>query len=373
VTAPTYRAQIWEPGANFAIGTLLAEFETRKHIGWAKYLNDIGEAFFTVNQTDRKLRNVASDLRDLEGIAHMAILRDDECVWRGFLGEHDADERDAIFYGYGYEAHLFWLVSLWNQTWKNEEVGDIVTDLSTRFKTGIPDSPLAFVTIGTIEDPVTTSGGSTKIELPSYKLYYKRILFALKELTSAATSDTTNTCFFEFAHSSVPTTKTVTFNLWKNKSTDQSIRLAWGTNISRFGERFAPILARNHVIGVGSGAHNLLLRTNQSTAGGSRGYTAFGRRQEPVYLSWVRDQTELERVIKLRKARALRFDTDLWIQMKPNSLPPLDGYALGDRFPVHIDRGITQIDKTMQMVGMQVLANRGSEIVRPIMLDRSGS
>jgi hypothetical protein len=46
---------------------------------------------------------------------------------------------------------------------------------------------------------------------------------------------------------------------------------------------------------------------------------------------------------------------------------------LGDRFPVYIDRGITQIDKDMLMIGLQVYANSGTEYVRPIMLDRGGS
>lgn len=370
---PTYAVHVWTTGSNFSIGSHMVTFENVKHIGWAKYLNDIGEAFFTIDQDDPKLAAVASTLRAKEGIAHVSIQRDDKVVWRGFIGEHDADERDAIFYCYGYEAHLYWLVTAWNMSWKDKEIGDIVTDLVTRFKTGISPSPLAWITSGTIEDPVTTSGGATKISLPSYKAYYKRILFVLKELSAVATSDTTNTCFFEFAHSTVPTTKTVTFNFWKNKSTSQPIVLAWGTNVNKFGERFAPILARNQVLGVGSGAHNLLLRTSQATASGDRGYTAFGRRQEPIYFSWVRDQTDLERVVKLRQARAMRFDMDLWLQMAPNSLPPLDGYALGDRFPVRISHGITQISKTMQMVGIQVLANRGAEIVRPLMLDRSGS
>ena len=370
---PEYRVQVWADGANFGIGSLIADFECRKHVGWAKYLNDIPEAFFTIDQDDPKLADVASTLRSKEGLAHVAILRDDKVAWRGLLGEHDADERDAVFYCYGYEAHLYWLVTTWNQTWTGKTVGTILSDLWTRARSGIPDSPLAWVTTGTIQSPVTTSGGSTAIVLPSYKAYYKRLLSAFKELTAVATSDTTNTCFFEMAHSTSPTDKAVTFNVWKDRSTSQPIALAYGTNVSKFSERFAPILSRNHVIGVGSGAFNLLLRTNQSTAGGSRGYTAFGRRQEPLYLSWVRDQTDLDRVTKLRLAKARRFDMDLSLQMRLNSLPPLDGYALGDRFPVRVSRGITRIDKEMQMVGIQVLANKGAEVVRPLMLDRSGS
>jgi hypothetical protein len=40
---------------------------------------------------------------------------------------------------------------------------------------------------------------------------------------------------------------------------------------------------------------------------------------------------------------------------------------------VHIDRGVTVIDKEMMMIGQQVIASRGAERVYPIMLDRAGS
>lgn len=364
-----YRVILNTTGTNFGVGSTICELADPWNVGWAKYLNDVPEAFFTVSQDDPALKLLT---RAKVGIAHVTILRDDKAVWRGFLGEHEATDRDVIFYCYGYVAHLYWLLSLWNMSWKEKEVGDIVSDLWTRAKTGIPDSPLAWVATGTIEDPVTTSGGSTKLELPSYKLYYKRILHTLKELTAVATSDTTNICYFEIDHSTTPTTHTSTFNFWKDRSSTSPIVLKYGHNVASFGDRYAPILTRNHLVGVGSGASNLIFRKVASQASGSHGYTLFGRRQEPLYISWTRDERDLERVVKLRLARALRSDTDLSLRMVPNSLDPTD-VRLGNRYPVHIDRGITQIDKDMLMIGLQVYANRGSEIVRPIMLDRSGS
>lgn len=365
---PRYRVLVWSAGSSFGVGSCLVEIEDPKNVGWAKYLNDVPEAFFTVMQDDPKVRT----LRSHEGLAHVMVMRDDVVVWRGFLGEHEATERDVVFHCYGYVGHLYWLLTTWNMTWTNKTIGTIASDLWTRARTGIPDSPLAWVTTGTIESPVTTSGGSTAITLPSYKAYYKRILHALKELTAVAASDTTNTCYYEIDHSTSPTTHTGTFNLWKDRSTERPIVLAYGTNVSGFGDRFAPVLSRNHLVGVGSGAHNLLYRKSVTQSGGSRGYTAFGRRQEPIYLQWVRDESDLERVTKLRLAKALRADTDLSLRMAVGSLAPLSGYRLGDTFPVRIDRGITQIDKRMMMIGIQVYANRGTEWVRPIMLDRVG-
>lgn len=370
MASPKYRVILNSTGSSFGVGSTITEFADPWNVGWAKYLNDVPEAFFTISQDDPNLDLLTrgSDI----GKAHVTIMRDDTVAWRGFLGEHEATQRDVIFYSYGYVAHLYWLLTTWNMSWKAKEIGDIASDLWTRAKTGISQSPLEWITTGTIQDPVTTSGGSTAIALPSYKLYYKRILHALKELVAVATSDTTNVCYFEIAHSTTPTTHTNTFNLWKNKSSLSPVVLKYGHNVSDFGDRFAPILTRNHLVGVGSGAHNLIFRKAETQASGGHGYTSFGRRQEPLFISWTRDVTDLERVVKLRLAKALRTDTDLSLRMVPNSIDPT-ALTLGDRFPVHIDRGITQVDKTMLMIGLQVYANRGAEVVRPIMLDRSGS
>jgi len=368
LSSPTYRVILNEVGASFGVGPTICEFRDPWNVGWAKYLNDVPEAFWTVSQDDPALDVLQ---RNRIGIAHATVLRDDRAVWRGFTGELEGTERDVVMYAYGYAAHLYWAVAPWNMTWANATIGTIASDLWDRAK-GVADSPLGWVTTGTIEAPVTTSGGSTALALPSYKLYYKRILHSLKELVAVATSDTTNVCYFEIAHSATPTTHTNTFNLWKDRSDLSSVVLKYGHNVMSFGDRYAPILTRNHLIGVGSGAHNLLYRKNVSQAGGSHGYTLFGRRHEPIYFSWTRDEQDLERVVKLRLAKALRADTDLSLRLVPGALDP-STLRLGDRFPVHVQRGITRIDKEMLMVGIQVIANRGAEVVYPIMLDRSGS
>jgi hypothetical protein len=369
VQSPIYRVIVYAAGSSFGVGSTICEFRDPWNIGWAKYLNDVPEAHFTVSQADPAFDTLS---RGDIGLAHVQILRDGVTVWRGFLGEHEATGTDVIFYCYGYVAHLYWLITLWNQTWKNEEVGDIVSDLWTTRAKDLADSPLGWVTTGTIEDPVTTSGGVTKLELPSYKLYYKRVLHTLKELTAIATSDTTNICYFEIDHSTTATTHTGTFNFWKNRSDVSSIVLKYGHNVADFGDRYAPILTRNDLRAVGSGASNLLFRKTVNQASGAHGYTLFGRRMEPLYISWTRDERDLERVAKRRLAKALRSDTDLSLRLVPNSLNPT-AVRLGDRFPVYIDRGITQIDKDMLMIGLQVYANSGTEYVRPIMLDRGGS
>ena len=369
---PRYRVQVWAAsGSTFAVGTLVADLVNVKNIGFAEYLNDVGEAFFTINQDDPQV-----NIRAYEGTGHVYILRNGEVVWRGILSEHEANADDVIFYAYGYESVLYKLQTLWNATWKDSEIDDIVSALWVRAKTDLTYSQLGFVTTGTIQAPYTTSGGATPIVLPMYKVYYKRILFALKELVAISVSDTTNVTYFQIDYTSTATDKAATFNFWRNRSTDRSIVWEYGVNVKNFQEAYVPINARNDILAVGSGARNQLYRVRDQQASGTNGYETVGRGQEPIYLTWVRDEDDLTRVAALRAARALRSDTDVSLYMTNGSVEPhrasTSGYALGDRVTVRINNGATQIDKLMMVMGVQVFAVRGHEVVIPMVAEKGG-
>lgn len=370
----TYRVLLYQAnGTGMAPGSLIHEFETPKNLGYAYYINDIGEAFFTLGQHETKV-----NLRQYEGTAHVVIVRNGVVVWRGILAEHDANASDAVFYAYGYEHVLYHLFSLWNQRWANVEVagatGTPVNDLWTLGTTTLA-SQLSFAGVGTIEAPVTTSDGAIKIVLSEYKLYYKRILHAMKELVALATSDTTNICYLEIDYPTSPATLTATFNFWKDKSTDRNLILQYPGNVQDFSDRYVPINSRNELLGVGTGARGQLFLNTQNEATGAFGYSTFGRRQESLYLSWVRDSGELERVTRLRLGKALREDVQLSVKLFPDSgvLPARatgSGYAIGDRVRVKLNKGTTNLDKSMLVVGEQVLFIAGREHVQPILEDR---
>lgn len=356
----------------------MAEFANAKNLGYAYYLNDIGEAFWTINQDDIL---ATSTLRSHFGTGHVYILRDNDVVWRGILGELDANHDDIIMYAYGYEHVLYHLLSKWNQTWKSKKVAGAsdrpVNRLWSR-AVGLTDSQLGFASTGTLQAPVTTSNGSTDIVLESYKLYYKRILHAFKELVAIAVSDTTNVCYFELDYPTSPTSTTLTFNFWKDNSADTDIRLEYPGNLANFSDRYIPILTRNDLFSVGTGARDQLFRSNQGKASGTRGYNSFGRRMEPLYFSWVRDESELDRVTKRRLAKANREDINMYVRPFPDSgiLPARatgSGHEMGDRLRLKIDRGITQVNKLMFIEGEQVVVVNGVELVQPILSDRAGS
>lgn len=377
----SYRVQIFAADASngFAVGNLIEELPRAKNLGYADYLNDVGEAFWTINQDDIR---AGAALRAGEGKAHVKIIRNDtDVVWRGVLAEHDADVDDVIMYAYSYESILYHLISRWNQTWKSAKIagasGRPVNDLWSR-AVNLDHSQLGFATTGTLQAPVTTSNGSTEITLESYKVYWRRMLHAFKELTAIATSDTTNICFFELDYTNSPTNNAITFNFWKDNGSDIDIRLAYPDRIVGFSDRYVPIYTRNDLFAVGVGARDQLYRKQVETTGGTFGINAFGRKMEPIYLSWVRDEAELDRVSKLRAAKAKREDVNLYVRLKPDCdfLPwraTGSGYELGDRINIDIQRGITRIDKPLFVAGEQVVWANGVEYVQPLLADRAGS
>jgi hypothetical protein len=367
--APSYSVQVFAfNGTDYGIGAMLADFKHPKNLGYSDTANDIPECFFTIDQDDPQLPQVAS----YEGKAHVRILRDGDVVWAGWFGlEHDADERDIIFTGYGYLAGLYWLASDWNVGFTAQSIQTIVNAAWTRGKTTIPNSPLKFVTTGTIEAPVTTSGGSTAIELPQYTVFYKRLLFIMKEMAALSISDTTNKVLFEITHSATPT-----FNFWKNRGVNRpNVIWEYGDGfISGFRDYQMPVYRRNDLLAVGSAPQNSVLRYEWTAAGD---VAAYGTRQEPVWFQWVRDTTELQRATGLRGALAQRTNVDLTVKFTPNSVAPpyssLAGFAMTDTAQVRIARGATQINAPFLVAGYKVLLLDGNENLRVMLQQPSGT
>ncbi len=355
-------------GGDFSVGDVVADFENVKNIGYGTYVNDVGELFFTINQKDPKAR-----LLNTYGTigAHVRVFRDTDNVWSGWIGDADEAPRDGIIYGYSYEAGLFENQSSWGQAWVAAQINTIVSDLWTRatqtrvIAGNSAPSRMGWMTSGTVETPVTTSGGATPYTL-DYTIYDKRILFAYQELAAAAISDTTNRVVFEITPAGV-------FNLWKNRGTDLTdLKFIYGDpRILAYRRQRTPADTRNVIYGIGSTPRDLTLQSTQSS---SVDLPLQGRREESVYMSWIRDQAELDRVTKLRLARALRKDSSISFTHAPGALVPFratgQSFKLTDGVHCIIDNGMTQTDEIKIITGMQVAVVRGQEIVRPLLWDR---
>ena len=356
-----YRVIIREFDTDFAPGDVVVEFENAKNVGYARYLNGVPEAFFTVTQGDPKLSVMRAIIRDMPMVD---VLRNNVLVFRGWIGETDETETDVVFYAYGLESGLFPLHTPFDKEWTASTIGTIVDD-SFDLIVAKPDGRLNWLTKGTIESPVTTSGGATAIILPEYQASYKRYLFLLQEMTSISVSDTTNRVWFEITPAGV-------FNFWKNKGTTQSDKL-WdygGGAIAGYHRMRAPMDTRNVILGVGSNPRDVTLR---KTVTDTVDRAARGLMEESVYLQRVRDATELSGVINFRAKRALREDTMLSLSFMPGRVTPANAtgadYALADYVPVRIVHGVTNFSTTLMVTGEQIIVVRGKEHVRVLLQD----
>jgi hypothetical protein len=361
-----YRVQLFTlaDSTTYGVGSLVAEFERMKNLGYSEYANEVGEAFFTIYQDDPKIRpSVRAAIRDG---GHVKILRNNQVVWSGALGATDENETDAVIYAYGYASELYKLHTDWGSEWTGQKVQQIVTDAWNRARTGLSDSRVGWMSTGTIESPVTTSGGSTEIVLPFYRADYKRILFLIQEMAAFSISDTTNRVLFEI-------TPDGTFNFWKNRGSDlTTLRFEWGQRgLVGFRRYRVPTDRRNVIHAVGSSPRDIVLRTTveDATDRGSK-----GRLEEALYFSWVRDASELDRVARLRLERAKREDSDMSLTFAANAITPSRAtgslYRLTDTVPIKVVHGLTNVDDRKMIVGEQVLMLRGQEHVRLLMRDR---
>lgn len=345
----------------FGKGTVVAMFENALNIGWSEYMNDVGEAFFTLSQDDANLPSLVGNSL-LTDMCHMEIYRNNELVWAGWLGEADETNDDVVLYGYSYLSGLYYLLSDWDQTWTNASVSTIFSDLWTRAKTTLTWSRMNWMSSGTIQSPVTTSDGAVTLTMPFYNIFKKRILLAYKELAAYAISDTTNHVSFEITPAGV-------FNLWKDRGNDRTDRPTFqrmGPGVIRNYRRlWNPVDWRSTIYAVGSSPNDVDLQEEEDNSS----LENQGRREEPIFLQWVRDATELQRVTKLRVQRAGQKNTDLMISMYPNTIVPYRAtgadFELGDTFTVDPGRGLSADNPEDKIVvGQQIMFVRGTENVR---------
>lgn len=382
--ATEYTVYIRKFGTNYGKGDVIFAIENATNIGWSEYANDVGEAFFTISQNDYKALSGRWD-DDIElktalynGL-HMEIVRNGELVWAGWIGESDHTMEDVVVYGYSYASGLYSLLSDWNQKWTATGVHTIISDLWTRATTTLSESKMAWMTSGTIQDLRTTSGGATTLTMPLYNIFRKRILLAMKELVAYAISDTTNKVLFEITPAGV-------FNLWRNRGNDYSTTASglWGFSydqgviplvsgvgaIRNFHYQLAPLDRRTDLYAVGTSPNDVDLHSAQADTSKR---TTYGRHEEPLYLQWVRDQDELDRVTKARLTRATKPSQPLTVTFYPNKITPFRAtgadFQITDDVLFSIKRNLTEVSEVKTIVGQQVVWARGAENVKVILVD----
>ena len=349
----------------FGPGDVIAILENATNVGWGEYLNEVGEAFFTLSQEDR---NVSLLGQAMDEGWHCEIYRDGVQVFGGWLGESDENYKDVVFTAYSYISGFYHYVMEWDKEWLATDADEIVED-AYDYAVGLTKSRVGWLTKGTVENLWVQSGGSTTLALPFYRAPYKRALTIFREIAAYAISDTTNRVKFQVTPAGI-------FRLHRNDKTElNDVRWKLGDGKVRGFRRIRlPVDRRNEILAVGASPRDTILR---ETITKTVQRDAYGLKQEPIYFSWVRNATQLQRVTRIRAKKAVRVDTDLYLSFFKNTVLPFRSgsadYQLGDTVTVVLDRGATSLtgsaDEKKIVVGQQVIFSGGSEFVRVLLAD----
>lgn len=349
----------------FGPGNNIVVLSDATHIGWSEYINEVSEAFFSLSQEDPTVSLLTSAVNLGK---HVLIYRDGVLVWGGWLGEADETLNDVIFTAYSYVSGFYHYLMEWTREWVAIDAHTIIENTFDYAK-GLTKSRVGWLTKGTIEPLFISSGGGGTLAMPLYRAPYKRALSVFRELAAYSISDTTNRVKFEVTPAGV-------FNLFKNSTTALTdVRWSYGNKIRSYQRTRLPVDRRNELMVVGSTPRDTDMR---QTVTDTTNRDAAGLKQEPIYLSWVRDTAELDRVAKIRGNKASRIDTNFYVTFFKNTLIPARGtgadYVIGDTIDLSIHRGATSLtpgagDEKI-IAGQQVIFSGGDEFIRVLLSDK---
>lgn len=351
---------------DFSPGAPVLFIDNPTNLAWTEYVNEVGESFVTLSKKDRKTADFFTIASTVIGHRyHYEVWRDGEQVWGGWIGETDETETDVIIYAYSYLSGFFDLLTEYDRKWTAQNVSTIVQDALNLAQTKT-ESRVHWITDGLIQNPWTDDTQTVGITMALYRAPYKRILSVFKEMAAYSISDTTNHVIFEVTPSGQ-------FNFRRDrKSTISNVRSSVFGNVRSYRRILRPVHRRNVIYAVGTSPTDVNLNTTVTHTALKQ---AMGRSEEPIYLSFVRDATELSRVASLRRARATRVDNDLFVSFNRNSVVPYratgQAWQIGDLIDIGIPTNTGGVGTEQKVVaGQQVVFHRKMENVRILLADR---
>lgn len=356
-------------------GAVKAILHDAAKIGWSWYSRYPASAFFTLRQGSPHNALITP------GLDHVRVWYVDDSVgygpvlvFAGRVGDPDESADDVVWTAWSYLAELALSRSGYEVYYKGKQIKTVVTDewerdeASGKFKDyGAkvrPDSLLAHVATGTIQNPKAENGTAEMLTDPAFGLVDVSRLLLFFDLSEIGRANTTQNTTFEITRASP------TFNFWRDRgSAITAQRLTYPGNISDF--RYIPgvIDVRNDLatIGTKKGKSVEIVATQDS---GTYGISSFGRRQAMFTIKTLSgfpkltdDTARSSAQVQITK-RAVKEATQptraLQVDVRADQFRPFDGWDMEDTITVQIERGRTSIDRAYRIVGARgVLDGRG--------------
>jgi hypothetical protein len=351
-----YHAIIFDGGSGGAgPGSAKVELDADMlNLVWHQGLNGAGQAAFTMVRGNKKLAQI-NYMRD-----HIKIYRETSrgttIVFSGKVVRPNKKLEDTIVTCWDYVALLQRSRTAYKKLYPNVSIGSGVVSPEWLLAKNAANSPLGFVSTGTIENPVD-SGGTNEIKTNEiFGVNDFDRLWLMYSLAEMSMVNTTNTVVFEITRNTPHT-----FNFWKNRSTVRSNYALWFPgNLMDYSNDVAYDRIQNDIATVitdpTTGLKSEYVVTDSSSI------STYGRLQSAATIRTLYGLTATSSVLDQQKAALLRILTQsVKVEKVASFFPrqgafePFDGWDLGDKFPAVIksdDGAGYEFNGNLQVVGM---------------------
>jgi hypothetical protein len=363
-----YAIEVFDSGSGFGPGAKVAELWGARNVGWAAYDRRPGKAFATLSQTDPLLPKLSPLL------SHVKVWRitpsGDTIVFSGGFVDYDSAGDDVVLEFYDYLALLSLSRSGFRTMYQSKKIGTEVISAEWALAKGATYSPLAFVTTGTIENPLgmdnltemTTSAQFGLLDQPRLQLFY--------DLSEMGRANTINQVSYGISRTSPHT-----FTFLRNAGTARDIGLVLNGNVTEY--RYLPNWKayRNDLATLGMdnlGGPGEIVKTDEAEA------LAKGRRQDVFTIrtllgvTGATTEADQQQAVAARMLKEATKQTPaLMVYLMPGMLAPFDGWDINDLAHVEVSNGIDSITGLHRIAGVQGIyteeGERLSLITEPVL------
>lgn len=362
-----YAIEVYASGSTYGPSTLVCEIPDAVNVGWSCYDRLPGKAFFTLPQTSPLINviNIVTPgiLTAVPSTYHIAIWRITTAgavlVFRGILMDTDDTGDDVIYSAYDYKSLLSLSRSGFRTMYPSKLLGtEIVSPEWVNAKTTTTFSPFAFVTTGTIEDPLDILGTTPIKTNAQFGTLDQTRLQLFYDLTEMGRANTNNRVTFEITLANV-------FNFWKNQGGVAPFELSLNGTVTDYS--FSPgwthyrnDLATLGVGGTGGSAEIV-------SVGDSNNMTAMGRRQDVTTLKTLAgiaggltETDQQKAALEGALWKLLHFPGNLSLRIERGTIAP-DTVNMNDKPYIEVVNGRDSLRTPPFIVGKRVFYDENGE------------
>ena len=364
---PEYAIEMFSSDANFGPGTKIGEIWDARNLGWSSYDRIPGKAFFTVSQ----LSSFLSLLDPL--LTHIKVWRITPAgatnVYSGVFVDYNSVGDDVIASCFDYLSLLAVSRAGFKTLYPTKKVGTEVASPEWSNAKTATSSPLAFVTTGTIEDPLGTDNVTPITTSAAFGTLDQQRLQLMYDLSEIGRANTIH-------HTTYGISRTAphTFTFSKDKGTVKDVAFVLNGNVSDYNYLPNWLSYRNDVATIGQDSVGAPTEIVKADAGAA---AAKGLRQDvfPIQtllgVSGAATEADQQQAVTARALlKGLQLQPALQLNLLAGSHDPLSGYDICDKVTVEIGNGKESITEQWRVIGVTAIVTEPGEwigvIVAPV-------